>query len=260
MANLIDLSGRVEEGQPVFGSQGTVIWNVRTFEESGYEKVQRHPEDEDRPASMERHLQVLEEGAAGVHPLNRALLVAEHGPTHVDAMIHLDPFSDESIEKMSLDWFYGPAIGIDVSHLSHEEWISTEEIQAQLDDASLELREGDILTIHTGHRDRNYGLSIEKRWAYLHRYTGLTEEAAIWLGKLGIKNVGMDTPSIDHPKNTSNDEYPAHFACAQYNFINMENMANLDDVAGRRYTICAFPLKIDGGTGSPIRPVAILDD
>lgn len=40
--------------------------------------------------------------------------------------------------------------------------------------------------------------------------------------------------------------------------LNIENMANLDGVAGRRFNLFAFPLKLRDGTGSPLRPVAIL--
>lgn len=40
----------------------------------------------------------------------------------------------------------------------------------------------------------------------------------------------------------------------------MENLATIDAVVGPRSTLAAFPLKLKGGTGSPIRPVAILDE
>jgi kynurenine formamidase len=39
-----------------------------------------------------------------------------------------------------------------------------------------------------------------------------------------------------------------------------ENLANLAEVAGRRFTFFGFPLRIRGGHGSPVRAVAMLDD
>lgn len=53
-------------------------------------------------------------------------------------------------------------------------------------------------------------------------------------------------------------EYPAHDICAEYEMMNVENMANLNAVGDRRFMLCAFPLKLRGGMGSPLRPVAIL--
>jgi len=39
----------------------------------------------------------------------------------------------------------------------------------------------------------------------------------------------------------------------------IENLCNLDKLVGKRFTFIALPLKIRKGTGSPIRPVAIID-
>jgi len=71
--------------------------------------------------------------------------------------------------------------------------------------------------------------------------------------------IGINSPSIDHSDAMDTKRYPAHDICNKHEILNMENMANLNSVAGKRYTLCAFPLKIRNGTGSPIRPVAILD-
>lgn len=54
-------------------------------------------------------------------------------------------------------------------------------------------------------------------------------------------------------------EHPAHDVCNDYEIVNIENMANLDVVAGERFTLCAFSLKLKEETGSPIRLVAIVE-
>jgi kynurenine formamidase len=48
--------------------------------------------------------------------------------------------------------------------------------------------------------------------------------------------------------------------CRKYWITHFENLANLDQVVGRRFTFIGFPLRIRGGTGSPVRAVAVLDD
>ena len=55
--------------------------------------------------------------------------------------------------------------------------------------------------------------------------------------------------------------YKAHLACAERGITHMECLWNLEAVAGiGKFTFAGFPLKIRGGTASPIRAVAIVND
>lgn len=258
MVELIDLSGYVEAGQPVYGgNQRTQFWTESTHEESGYAQQRAVDGETD---TIRRHLSRAEEGE---HVQIRAVLMSEHGPTHVDSLSHIHPkyHPDETIDEMDLEWFYGDAIGLDVSHVAFEDFVTTDDLRRAVEENDLALEEGDTVTLHTGHREAHYGVDdYRKRHAYVHEYTGLDREAAIWLGESGVKNIGIDSPSIDHSNALETKEYPAHDMCGEYGVINMENLANLDRVAGRRFTICAFPLKLRDGTGSPIRPVAIIEE
>jgi len=258
MVELIDLSGYVESGQPVYpGWQETEIFTATTHEEFGY-MGSRAVEEE--TASTKRHLKAQRSGDNEKTPLVRNILISEHGPTHVDALSHLDPTNDGTIDEMSLERFYGPAICVDVSHVSHEEFIEREDIEDELETHSLEIEDGDHILLYTGHREENYAVDDEeKKYAYLYEYTGLSEKAAYWLGEQGVSNIGIDAPSIDRADAVESKEWPAHDMCAEYEVLNMENMANLDEVVGERFTLNAIPLKLREGTGSPIRPVAILE-
>ena len=49
-----------------------------------------------------------------------------------------------------------------------------------------------------------------------------------------------------------------HHICGELNFTHYENLINLDKLLGRgRFRFIGLPLKIRGGTGSPVRPVAV---
>lgn len=258
MVELIDLSGPIEEGQPVYpGNQTTGIQVTATHEESGYGWSQTVDEE---TGAIQRKLSAKRRGSDEEHPLVRSLIVSEHGPTHVDALTHLDPTKDDSIDELSLDRFYGDAVGLDVSHVNSDEFITASRLQEAFSEEGVELRDGDAVMLYTGHRNRTYDVEDhEMRHAYLHDYTGLDETGMRWLAEQGVCNVGIDAPSIDHASAMKTKKYPAHDICAEYEILNMENMDNLDAVAARRFTLAAFPLKIDGGTGSPIRPVAIIE-
>jgi kynurenine formamidase len=48
--------------------------------------------------------------------------------------------------------------------------------------------------------------------------------------------------------------------CREYGIHHYENLANLRELVGRRFTFVGFPLKIRDGTGSPVRAVAVLEE
>ena len=92
---------------------------------------------------------------------------------------------------------------------------------------------------------------------WLTEYSGLTREAATHIFARGALNIGQDAPSIDCVLTTS---FPAHQVCREMQRLNTENLANLRPVTGKRFRFVALPLKIRGGSGSPVRAVALLED
>src|SRR5438445_11012340 len=94
MPRLIDLSQEIYQGMFVYpGHLKTAIWEYHSHEETAKNF----------------------EGAFSYH--SRGLLMSDHGPTHVDALSHLDPRPEApSIERMSLDVFYVDANCLHVSH------------------------------------------------------------------------------------------------------------------------------------------------
>ncbi|MDW7673230.1 MAG: cyclase family protein [Bacillota bacterium] len=181
----------------------------------------------------------------------RNLLINEHAGTHCDAVYEYNPAGD-TIDKMPLEYFWGAAICLDVSHIGYERYITKEDIKEALNKAGLDLRQGDILLLYTATWNRLYGTD-----KYLTEYTGLNREAAEWIADQGVVNIGVDSPSIDHP---DDPEFVGHAVCGERNMSNTEHLANLDQVAGKRFLYFGLPLKIRGGTGSPIRAIAILND
>jgi kynurenine formamidase len=73
----------------------------------------------------------------------------------------------------------------------------------------------------------------------------------------GCVNFGVDSAS---PDMWYDKTYPCYSACAERGITHIENLCNLDKVIGKRFTFIGLPLKIRKGTGSPLRPVAILEE
>lgn len=181
----------------------------------------------------------------------RNLLISEHGPTHCDAVWEYNP-EGPTIDKMPLSHFWGDAICVDLSDIPPSRYITVEDLEEALAKAELEIREGDVFLMYTGHYDRNYGTD---KWQT--EYTGLSYDAAEWLAKKGVVNIGVDAPAIDHPDDL---DFSGHWVCGKYDMTNTENLRNLDKVVNRRFLFMGLPLRIRDGSGSPIRAVAILTD
>ena len=75
---------------------------------------------------------------------------------------------------------------------------------------------------------------------------------------LADRGIGMFGVEAISPAPEGELNFQAHMACAERGITHMECLANLDKLIGRgRFTFIGFPLKIRGGTASPIRAVAM---
>ncbi len=223
---LVDLSQEIYQGMPVFPlHQPTHIWQNISHEES-LKKI-------------------------GFEFATNNILINEHGGTHTDATYEFDP-NGKYINDMPLEYYYGPAVCLDVSHVSPDGYITPRDLELALQKSQQVLEKGDIVLLYTGHYNRKFGTD-----EWLTRYTGLNYEGAKWLAEKGVVNIGIDSPSVDNPKD---DRYSGHLVCREYGISNTENLINLDQVAGMRFLYFGLPLKIRKGSGSPIRAVALFID
>jgi arylformamidase len=148
--------------------------------------------------------------------------MGEHSGTHVDAPAHFVP-GGKTVDELPLDKFIGRAFVIDVR--GGEGPVKLEEIP----DSGYY---GKIALFLTGGRE-------------------LSPEVALFLVAEGAKAVGTDHMTIgDETTHTIflSEEIPI-----------FENLTNLEEVLGEEFTFIAFPLKIEGGSGSPVRAVAIVE-
>ena len=86
-------------------------------------------------------------------------------------------------------------------------------------------------------------------------FPGLAPDAAAWLVQRKIKAVGLDTPSIDYGQSTT---FQVHRRLFASNVPAFENVANLDQLPVTGAFVIALPMKIKGGSGGPLRIVALL--
>jgi kynurenine formamidase len=230
MPRVVDLSQEIYQGMPVYtGHLKTVVWQHHSHEETG----------------------PLFESEFSYQSLG--LMMCDHGPTHVDAISHLDPREGApTIDQMSLDTFWGSGICLDISDVPAREYCDADRLDRALAESGAELREDDVLLLRTGAADRLGGTR-----EYTSQYPGLDQSAADWLAAHKPKVFGVDSPSPDNPADRI---YPVHLFCRRTGITHYENLANLGEVVDRRFIFFGFPLRVRGGHGSPVRAVAMLDD
>ena len=91
--------------------------------------------------------------------------------------------------------------------------------------------------------------------AKLH-FPGLHPQAAAWLvANRSIAAIGIDTASIDYGQSTLFESHRALFA---KDIPAFENLASLERLPARGAHVIALPMKIAGGSGAPLRVIAIL--
>lgn len=228
MSRLVDLSQPIYEGMMVYpGHLKTVTFQHATHEETA--------------PRFESDFSFQTWG----------FILNDNGPTHVDAWSHLDPDPNaDSIEKMPLELFYGPALCLDVSQVAPRTDITAEHLDEALDKSGLALNEGDMCFFYTGTYDRYAG-----KPEYLTDFAGIGETGARWIVDKGIKTFGVDSPTPDNPASTT---YPVHLMSRDERITHYENLV-LTEVVGTRFTFVGFPLKVVGAHGGPTRAVAIID-
>lgn len=125
-------------------------------------------------------------------------------------------------------------------------------MEEALERSGEEIRKGDTVLVHLGTNARLFGTP-----GYLHDFPGLSPAAVHWLADCGIGMFGVEALS---PAPAGELNYQAHLACAERGITHIECLANLEAVVGRgRFRFAGFPLRIRGGTASPIRAVAIFE-
>jgi kynurenine formamidase len=187
-----------------------------------------------------------------ISPAVHRLEMGEHTGTHVDAINHMArQYREQSIDKMSLATFYTPGICLDLSQKGLRELIEPADLERAISGAGLEIKQGDTVLLYTDHYRRTFG-TVD--W---DNGPGISVEAARWLGEQAISAFGVETasPGVRHVSNKQ-----VHYVCGELGFTHYENMINLDQLIGRgRFRFIGLPLKIRGGTGSPVRAVAVFE-
>ncbi len=185
----------------------------------------------------------------------------EHGGTHLDAPVH---FSEgrRAADAVPLEQLIAPAVVIDVSprtaadalyRLTREDVLAWEKRNGRIEPGTIVL-----LRTAWGKRwpDRKsyFGQDAAGDGSKL-RFPSYGVEAVRLLLERKIAALGVDTASIDYGPSA---DFAVHVLVNGADVPAFENVANLDALPERGAFVIALPMKIAGGSGGPLRIVALV--
>ncbi len=218
------------------------------------------------PTEQDFRLVVQSEGETpgGYYYASNRLEMPEHGGTHIDAPIHFAR-GRQTLDQVPIERLLGAGIRLDVSAQCSEDRDYRVTIQdfEQWEAAHGRIPDGTIVLLDTGFarfwpiRKAYLGTDLRGQEGVkaLH-FPGLHPNAAVWLVReRRVKAVGIDTASIDYGQSTG---FEAHVALLSDNVPVFENLGDLRELPDRGFEVIALPMKIAGGSGGPLRVIAVM--
>lgn len=226
--------------------------------------------------------QVKDEFPIGRTSSSGVLVMPEHSGTHVDALCHqaedLKFYGCDSLhgvesssgysqgDASEIPVFHHPGILIDLAALEADgevppaTLIDLDTVRRALDRQGTTVRPGSVVLVHTGNA---------QYWDRPDRYMdgpGMSAEVSQWLADQGVVAVGADNMAWDL-FGDANQEFgsdgPGHVILLVRSGIYIFENVKLDELAAEQvydFTFVATPMKLRGATGSPIRPLAFIDE
>ena len=190
----------------------------------------------------------------------RSFCILEHYGTHMDAPAHFPP-GKAFLNEIPEMHFFGPAVVIDVRPEAVKDSdyrltvVRVEKWEAQHG----RITPGSIVLLRTG---------WSSRWPDQTRYRnmdakgvmhfpGYSVNAAKLLIERGAVGLGIDTLSIDYG---ASKDFEVHRVDLPAGLYNLENLANMDNVPEAGAFLIAAPMKLEGGSGGPVRVFAVLPE
>jgi kynurenine formamidase len=187
----------------------------------------------------------------------------EHGGTHLDAPYHFAA-AGQTADAIPLKRLVAAAVVLDIAKAAEADpgyTLRPEDIQ-RWEQKFGPIPEGAIVLLRT---------RWSSRWPDRKRYLGddtpgdasrlnfpsYGEAAAkVLVEQRHVAALGVDTASIDAG---SSKDFRVHRVAAAANVPGLENLTNLDQLPEIGLWVAALPMKIAGGSGGPLRAIAILN-
>ena len=191
-----------------------------------------------------------------------AFSAPEHGGTHVDAPIHFGE-GHHTVDRIPLEKLIAPTVVIDVTAKTRgdDDYRLTSDDVAAFERANGRIPAGSIVLLRTGWSSRwpdrkaYLGDDTPNDASNLHFPSFGVEAARLLVQERHIAALGADVASIDYGPSK---DFMVHRIAAAANVPGLENLTNLNQLPPTGALVFALPMKIEGGSGGPVRVVALV--
>ncbi len=188
----------------------------------------------------------------------RRFSMLEHYGTHLDAPAHFPP-GKLFIDQIPVKQFFGPAVVIDVHQAvaQNPDYRLTPARIGQWEREHGRIPRGSIVLLRTGWAARwpdQARYRNQDAHGVMH-FPGYSVEAARLLIERKVSGLGIDTLSIDYGPSK---KFEVHQLTLPAGLYHLENLANLDQLPPAGAFLVVAPIKLEGGSGGPVRVFAIL--
>jgi kynurenine formamidase len=206
------------------------------------------------------------------------------GHSHIDALCHVayegsiyggrpsEAITSHGAQAGTIEVLKNGLVGrgvlLDIPRLRGVRWLEpgehvfTEDLEAAERDQGVRVGAGDILLVRTGHARR---LAEVEPWDTDTARSGLHPTTAHFLAERRVAALGSDGNNDTAPSTTDGVGFPIHVLAINaigihlLDYLQFEDLVPRCEEAGRwEFLFTAAPLRIVGGTGSPLNPVAVL--
>ena len=182
---------------------------------------------------------------------NTKLTLATHIGTHVDAPFHFHA-DGVTVDNMPLERYMGPALLLDLRQTAQSLTPLSVADLLQAGGTPDAVR-NQIVVLFTGWAAaESGGIRFYSQGPYL------SNEGAAYLADNGVNAVAVDFPIDKHPATPQSTihDFPVHRLLLGQGIPLIENLINLDQLAGREFELWALPIKLLDGDCAAARAVA----
>jgi len=221
---IVDLGHDLYNGMPNLGANHVAFWPLETFE-----ATRTHSGGK---LAME----------------GRMMLMAEHCGTHIDVPSHFVE-GGTTVDQVPLEKLILPGHLLDFSDKKSRQAITISDFEAAEKRSGKKIQSGTAVIAWTG---------VDKDWCtpgFITERPFIPVDTAQWMVDRQITLFGTDLIGMDDP-----DEWwwPTHLIWLQAGMPMVQQLCNLDRLVGKEFLFVVLPLKMRGGTASPVRPAALV--
>lgn len=186
----------------------------------------------------------------------------EHGGTHLDAPVHFYR-PGQTAEQLPLEKLLAPGVRIDVRAQAQKDrnYRLTREDVLAFEKRAGPIASGTIVLLQTGwsrlwpNRKEYFGDESPEDASRLEFPSYGIEAARLLAEERKVALLGVDTASIDYGRS---QDFEVHRITAVQGVGGLENLTNLDQLPETGFVVIALPMKIAGGSGGPVRVIALV--